>query len=246
MKVMKILTTVIAATAAFAFCASSARAVSLTTTNDIILSLTLTISTNSETFVSDTNYSFKVGSVKLANKNLLQLLGGGNGFADEVFSNTDQIAIAYDAPWGGDVVIVDKTGSNVLYDVTKNGGNTNATLAINLLKNDGTYNEKVDYKPSGSLGFTTYYGGTFTLLDNTNDINITGSGPASVTYTQALTSSKEFSTNELASWTDSATFNFFGASNEHALDKDFVTISGTVTGKGSGKGGNDYLNGFFF
>jgi hypothetical protein len=251
MTAIKTFTCAIAAAVTLAFFTPSIQARPITTTaNDIILSLTMTVYTNGGFGDSLTNFTATVGQTKFTTKNLLQLLGGGNGFSTETFSNGDQIAIAYDFPWNGDVVVVDKTGTNVLFDATKNLGNTNATLAISLLNGDGVEYRKVDIKAGGIMSFTTYYGGTFTLQDYTNniDFNLTASGPSTFKFTQTLIGGKEYSaTNMYASWNDSVTFNFFGANNESVDDHAYVTISGTITGKSNGKGENGYMvDGFFF
>ncbi len=236
MKAIKKFTYALVTTAALALCSPSAHAIVTKTTNDIILTISLTISTNSEKFVNPSNIIITVGSEKLVNKNLLTLLGSPE-FADETFSNGDQIAIAYDAPWDGDVVVVDKSGSNVLFDATFNRGNTNATLAIDLRRDFGTFSATLNNKPSGSQAYTYFYGGSFALLDNTNDTSLAGTGPSTFKFTQMFNSSKEFSTNPFSSWSDSATFNFFGAGLVR-LNGSEATASGTVTGKGSGKGQN--------
>lgn len=228
-----------AVAAGLAFCVPSAQATITTTTNDIILSISLTVTTNSEVgaFII-TNRTYKTGQAKFANKNLLQLLGGGNGFATETFSNGDQIAIAYDGPWDGDVVVVDKTGTNVLFDATRNNGHTN-TLAIDLMKDPGPFNGKVNEKAGGSTTYTQYNAGSFTLLDTNENINISGTGPSTFTFTQIYSSGTAFTTDPGASWSDSATFDFFGAGfNEVAAGESDVAISGTATGKGKGKGMN--------
>lgn len=247
MKAIKTLTCATAAAAVLAISASDVQAVGPTTsltTNDVILNFALTISTNTAASVSTTatNYTIKVASEKLVNKNLLTMLEGSD-FANVPFAAGAQIAIAYDGPWNGDVVVVDKTGTNVLYDVTENGHSTNATFAINLTQENGAFSEKYNYKPSGSVSSTAYDGGSFTLLDIPNKVSMTGNGPSTVTFTQILNSSKPFTTNPFASWTDSANFSFFGASNEAALNQtNYVTISGTITGKGKGKGENTYFS----
>jgi hypothetical protein len=245
MKVIKTLTCVIAAVATLTLGASSAHAVISTTANDIILNLALTISTNTAASVPVTAsnyYTVKMLSAKLVNKNLLAILGG-NDFAKTTFGTGDQIAIAYDYPWNGDVVVVDKSGSNVLYDATYNYGNSNnATFAINLSEESGTFNEKYNYKPSGAVSVTAYDSGSFTLLDGTNNLNLTGSGPSAVTFNQTLSSTKTFSTNPFSAWADSSSFSFYGSSNESALSAtNYVTVSGTIKGRGKGKGENAYF-----
>jgi hypothetical protein len=240
MKVLKTFTYALAAAVALAFSSSSQAAI-LTTTNDMILTVSLTLSTNNEELISESNIVLKVSSVKLANKDLLTLLGG-NGFNNEAFSSSDQIAIAFDSPWDGDVVVVDKTGTNVLFDATKNNGNTNSTLAINLRHEEGTLNVDYSFKPSGSEVATFYNNGSFTLLDRTNNLSITGNGPSTIKFTQNLNSTKEFSTNPFGAWNDSATFDFSGAgTGENVNGFEGATISGTVTGHGTGKGLNNTL-----
>ena len=236
MKAIKKFTCALATTAVLAFCSSSAHAVIHTTTNDIILTFSLTVSTNSEKDINPTNIITTVKPLKLVNKNLLAMLGSKD-FADETFSNGDQIAVAYDQPWNGDVLIVDKTGSNVLYDATFNRGNTNATLAVDLRHNFGTFSDNINFKPSGSTTYTFFLGGNFTLLDTTNQTSLAGSGPSTLKINQTLNSSKEFSTNPFSAWSDSVNFNFFGADQVEFNDVG-GTVSGTVTGKGSGKGRN--------
>jgi hypothetical protein len=246
MKAIKTLACVIAAVAALVLGTSSASASGpTTTTNDIILTLTLTISTNSVSFASDSNYTYKVTSVKLTNKNLLAILEGSD-FANQPFATGDQIAIAYD--WNGDVVVVDKTGTNVLYDATANYGNSNnATLAISLAtvslaRVRGAESVAFNYKPSGSINYTMDNVGSFTLLDNPNNTYISGNGSSTVAFSQALIKGKDFTTNNpFASWTDSAKFSLSGANNQFGLNQTNVTISGTITAKGKGTSVNLYF-----
>ncbi len=244
MSTIKTLTYAIVAAAALAFCAPSARAVIpvTTTTNDLMLSLALTMTTNVFNGTSETNYAETVGQEKLTTKTLLVLLGGSD-FANETFSNGDQVAIAYDAPWNGDVVVVDKTGSNVLYDATFNHGNTNATVVIDLFHESPfcAQSEKILYKAGGSISLTSFGNGSFKLYDKNNVVNITGSGPATIKFAQTLNSASTFSVNPYAAWTATATFSFYGAMNEVFDSQGDLTISGTITAKGSRKGGNSFI-----
>lgn len=247
MKSIKAFTYAVTAAVTLAFCTFNAQARPVTlATNDIILNLALTVQTNADVDVTNIgNFTIPVGLSKFANKDLLQLLGGGNGFSTQTFSNGDQIAIAYDPPWFGDVVVVDKTGTNVLFDATKNNNDTNDTLAINIIAGNGSKYEKVNFKAGGSMTVTTYFAGSFTLL-NTNGIHIIASGPSTIKFNQTLTGGAGFADNLYASWTESATFKLFGASDEAADNQGGVTINGTITVKGKGKGLNSYMVGTWF
>lgn len=240
MKALKILTYAIVVAAGIAFGAGSVRGVTLPTltTNDVILTISLTISTNSFKEINASNTEYTVRSKKMVNKDLLILLGSDE-FANTTFSNGDQIAIAYDEPWNGHVVVVDKSGTNVLFDATSNNGSTN-TLAIELRQEIGTFSLVPNYKPSGSDVFTYYDSGSFILVDTTNTTSFTTSGPSTIKFTQNYSPAKEFSTNQYSSWSVTTTFNPFGAGGQ-VLNANGAVVTGTIKGKGSGKGRN-----FFF
>jgi hypothetical protein len=219
----------IVAAAALALCAFSAKAQTPigVVTNFSSLSVALTIKTNAET-ISGTHVTFQIKTQTLANKNILSLLQNPE-FANETFPKGAQLVVGWDQEWNGAVLVVDKTGTNVLYNATT--GNQNATFMVNYFDYPGTWSENFNGNNPGSEQYTIYNNGYFELYDTTQNIELWAYGASTENFD--LNWNKE---GVDTTWSDTETYDpqmaavtFEGANAD-------ATLSGTINANGHGKG----------
>lgn len=235
MKALKTLTWAVALTVTLlAFCATSAKAYSIgMETNYDTVTFSATIATNAITEYTTNGIKSVVKSEKLVTKDLLNLLSNGD-FAGMPFPTGSKLVIGWD--WNaGDLLVVDKTGTNVLYDAT--AGNPTNFVTINFFNQTGAPSYNFAEKGTGSYTLTWYNDGSFELMDKRSMfIDIEASGPCTEHYDL-----KGF--NSSPSWTDSQAFTMYGA-NENPPKPGFFpgTLSGSIKVSGRGKGFPGYLN----
>ena len=237
MKTLKTLSVAVIAAASLAFCATSAKAypsAGITTNYDTVtLSATLMTNGYAETKQGTNEEStFVMKSVKFVNKDLLNLLTNSD-FAGFPFPTGSKLVLGWDGNWNGDVLVVDKSGTNVIYDATANYGNSNiATVVINPYAQTGALNPK----ETGNGGSLTWYNnGSFLLKDDYVDMVITGTGPCTEHFSIA------YSPKGNSTWTDSQKFGVNGASEPSEISPYLGTLSGNITLSGKGKGEPDYI-----
>jgi hypothetical protein len=219
----------IVAAAALAFCAFSAKAQTPIgiVTNFSTLSVALTIQTNVES-TNKLTITFKIKSAGLANKNILTLLQNPE-FANETFPKGAQLVVGWDEEWNGAVLVVDKTGTNVLYKATT--GNQNATFVVNFFDYVGTWSETFNGANPGSEQYDVYNNGYFELYDTNQDIEVWAYGASTEKFD--LNWNKE---GINTTWSDTESYDpqmaavtFEGANAD-------ATVSGTIKASGHGTG----------
>ena len=219
-----------AAAAALAFCASSTKAASIigTVTNSSPLSISLTVSTNVEK-IKGLTVSYQIKTQSFATKDILNLLSNAD-FANTAWPKNSKLVVGLDEEWSNDVLVVDSTGTNVLYDATHTG-NTNAFLTINFYRYTGTWSESFNGNNPGSEQFTFLKNGYFELYDNVSrNIDLWAYGACTETF--SLDWNKE---GINTTWSDSETFDPRSAAqtlNGYSQG----SLSGTITADGHGKG----------
>src|ERR1700744_3959596 len=112
---MKIKFMLMAVVTMFAFSYSGQASIGVTT-NFNKLNISIVVTTNATPVTVDNVTTWKASRAKLANKDLLTIFAGTN-FANTIFPTGAQLVVGWDDPWQGDVLVVDKSGTNVLYDV---------------------------------------------------------------------------------------------------------------------------------
>lgn len=237
MKTLKTLTVAVAAAASLALSAMSAKAGIGIVTNYDTVNFSATLTTNG--IVDDAaGYKSVIGSQRFVTKDLLTLLTNSD-FAGTNFPVDSKLVLGWDGNWNGDLLVVDKTGTNVLYDAT--AGNPTNNITINLYNQTGSPTYSATHS---SLGINInnlvwHNNGSFMLIDQAGGVNIAGTGPCTDHFN--LKDGFSASTN-VASWTDSETFTMYGA-NETNGNGGFIpgTLTGSITVSGSGKGLPTYL-----
>jgi hypothetical protein len=221
--------------------AFSAKAYSIigTVTNYNKLTISLVISTNPVGVTSGNVTKYALPQVKFTNTQLLNLFAHWAG--------TTWPAQGWDSEWYGDVLVVDKTGTNVLFDATSGYYNSGSYyFYLNIFYGFGSYNGT--YSNSGvypgAYNYTWLNEGYFILYDDDYYLPYTylySYGPNTEVFSQAYTSETVYT-----KWSDSEAFNVNNSTDYTDgmwfLDAyEYTTISGTINSKGSGKGAPDYI-----
>lgn len=236
MKLTKL--TILATAATFVLGVSSAKATISSVTNYSKLNVSATIITN-ELTVSGSKYTYTTKKAKIGNKQLLDLFAGWDG-ADRTVNpwKSAKLVVGWSQGWDGDVLVLDKTGTNVLFDADYN---PDAYFTVDFHGAPGAYNGYYIEADPGSENWTVQHSADYTLYDNDYYLNYTDlSGPGG--DTQKFKESWNAS-GDGTGWSDqeSATFPYQG--DQYFLDVgDNTTVSGTISASGKGKGVNSYLD----
>jgi hypothetical protein len=232
---------ILATAATLALCVSSAKAAPFISvvTNYSKLNVSLTVVTNGQWVNSGTTEKLKTGQAKIGNKQLLDLFAG---WSDSNRTNepwkSAQLVIGWDPRWEGDVLVVDKTGTNVLFDADYQD---DAYFYVDFVydSNWGAYNETRINDSPGSVTWTAMNSAYFELLDNNYYLDYTslgGYGGSLQDFKQSWDASGYYK-----DWTDSQNAKFNYAGGQYYLDYGSeTTVSGNITADGNGKGLNGY------
>ena len=208
-----------------------------TTTNSTPLSVAITVVTNGASKTSGNTTSNPVNKVKITQQTLLKIFQSWSIAASNPFALTGaKIVIGWDQPWGGDVLVVDKTGTNVLFDAS---ASNDPYFEAEFDDESGAYSDKeVDADP-GSETYTEYYGSYYELYDDVvlPETELYGEGGGGVvTFTQKWDKNDNYS-----GWTLKATgmFPLYGGQTVPGYDGD-ASASASIKTSGSGKGENTY------
>jgi hypothetical protein len=243
MKTLRTLTVTVAVVASLALCVTSAKASSAgITTNYNTVNISLTITTNSLVETANGVKSI-IKSQKLVTKDLLNMLTGSD-FAGFPFPTGSKLVMGLDGNWNGDLLVVDKSGTNVLYDATHNYGEFDvATVVINPYNQTGAPNLTLtEGSKTDNLNVTWYNNASFQLMDQNANINITGTGPCTEHF--VLNGFTIGTSTNIPSWTDSQRFAVYGASETNGIssfESHAGTLSGSIMMSGSGKGFAPFL-----
>jgi hypothetical protein len=237
MKTFKTLLRAILAAVSLTFCATSAKASMGIVTNYDILTLTATFTTNCPVETMKDGYKSGVGTTKFITKDLFLILTNVEFAGSEFptgFPAGSQLVIGWDEGWNGDVLVVDKTQTNVLFDATSNNGNTNdAIFSINLFKRLGPNSFTERYHPNGIENYSTteYNIGYFYVVNQTYGPFMAINGPCTEHYTIIGNGTPNIV------WSDSQIFSTYGWSTYSSFGSSGTgTLVGKLTATGHGKG----------
>ena len=231
MKTLTTLTGAIVAASALAFSATSAKAIS-TTTDFSVLSFSMTVSKNTgEIYKGGGTYVYQVKSTTFATSDLMHLFESSD-FAGTTFPSGSKIVVAWDSPWDGDVVVIDKN-NNVLFNASEDNY-PDAYFTVDFTEGYGPYNENYLDTDPGHYDYTyQQVTGNFTLYDDLSIyIDLTGTGAGTFNLNQNWNSNGDYST-----FSHSASLNATGASSsEYFNDISYTGVKATIKASGSGKG----------
>lgn len=244
MKTLKTLTVAVIAAVSLVFCVTSAKAYSVIgyTTNYDTVNFSVTLTTNKFTATTNeaiANWKYISVSQKFVTKDLLNLLTNLD-FAGTSFPTGSKLVVGWDPQWNGDLLVVDKSGSDVLYDATTHSPNDGNYVAVNFYNQQGSpnFNETANItNMTGSISLAWYNNGSFKLIDQTNGISITGTGPSTEHFNFKAVSAIS------STWSDSQSFVTYGADEISGPSAFPGTLTGSITASGRGKGMPEYLVG---
>lgn len=230
MKIFKTIALAIAVAVAV-FCTPSAWAYTNTVIGTVVnystMTVALTVKTNFQTVTGGT-IKMQIVQVKLVNKDLLNILAGPD-FANTTWPAGAKLVTGWDIQWGGSVLVVDSTGTNVLYDASNNSSGN--YINMNIIYMAGV---KSGQTTPTMESFDWYNSGNFQLIDNNNHTVLTGPGPCTQNFTQKYDGSGTPTT-----WTDTESYSESDAS-QFLLNR-MATTTGTVKLTGHGNGAPYYL-----
>ncbi len=241
MKTSKTILSALAIVAALAFCAPGAKATYAPrtgiTTNFTPVNISITVTTNGvEKSPSTDTYTRATGKAKIDNSTLLKIFAHWAGVSS--WPAGTKLVIGWDEPWNGNVLVVDKNGTNVLY----NTYSTNSNYFYLDFYDDSDYvgassYKEVDKDPGSYADDESFYG-YFELYDDDVYLPYTyiyGYGNTTISYTQNWDANHKYTTWTQSTELKNGEYNYY---EMYYLDEEYVTVSGSVTSSGSGKGEN--------
>jgi hypothetical protein len=235
MKLTKL--TILATAATLVLGIYSTKAAPGSTTRNSKLNVSLTIVTNTP-FIgskSDNTWSRSIQKAKIGNKQLLDLFANWAGATrtNEPWKSA-QLVIAWD--WGYDVLVVDKTGTNVLFDASAGYPEGSHYFYVDFWDEYGVGNESgVDANP-GNYAVVDTGTAYFELYDDDYYLPYTdlwGYGGNMQDFKQS------WNGEATANWSDTETATFSYNGYQYYLDGDSdTTCYGTITASGNGTGYN--------
>jgi len=229
----------LALTAALALGAYSTKAIIVdVTTNYSKLNISATVTTNSAEVVSGSSWKYPVKTAKFGNKQLLDLFAHWDS-ADRTIQpwKSAQLVIGWD--WDYDVLVLDKTGTNVLFDAS-----AGYHYAYDYYFYVDFWDEYGVGNDSGKEADPGYYAGTdtgtayFELYDDYYYLpytDLSGYGGNKQTFKQSWDINGAYTT-----WSDSETAKFpYNGGNYYRDQGSDVTVTASISAKGKGKGYNE-------
>jgi len=217
--------------AAFALGAFSAKATIIgTVTNYSKVSFSITVKTNkSSTTVGEVTKT-AVGTTKFSNKNILSLLETAN-WANTTFPDGAQLVVGWDQEWDGAILVVDKTGTNVLYAATDTGSQE---FYIDFFDEDGASTSVDNENDPGDFtqdGTDMYY---FQLEDDSINLYIWGYPTGTHKFSDKWDADGNFTT-----WAESDSIDLSGGmgGDQELNDNSNGSVSGSIKVSGKGKDG---------
>jgi len=236
MRLMKLASLAMMAT--FMLGAYSARAAITTVTNYSKLSVSGTVITNAASFWKGNIEKYPTGKYKIGNKQLLDLFAHWDGASRTTEPwKSARLVVGWSQGWDGDVLVVDKTGTNVLFDADYN---MDAYFYVDFSDENGAYNQTYKDTSPGYWTWTDWNTAYFELFDDYYYLPYTYFqvyGGNTQTFKQSWDRNGNYST-----WSDSESAKFPYNGDQYFLDYGSdTTVSGSISTSGHGKGLNSYF-----
>jgi len=241
METLRNLTYAIAAAGAIAFCAPGARAGNFTTNYDV-LNITGIVQTNIEVNSASETDSSIIHAFTLNNAAILGLFEGPDWY-NGTFPAGSKLVVSWDAGENvamantGDILVVDKTGTNVLYDASGEiwSASGAAFMTIDFYQETGACEKNYNPNDPGHYDFIWFNNAKVQILDTVSSdrVSITTTGPSTEISTQAWNASGDFT-----SWSDSEHASTSGAGQQiDGYNDATVSLQISTSGHGPGEGG---------
>ncbi len=207
------------------------------------LNISIIITTNPPYTSKGDVRKFTSASVKFTNKDLLNLFAA---WAGTDWPSGAQLVQGWDDQWHGDVLVVDKSGTNVLFDANVDSDHS---FTISIFDGVGSYNEsQTQGNNPGSDSYTSVNHGSFELFDDgvyLQKTDIFGDGPSMEKF-----SIKWGSNHDFTSWSDSEKLTVDNAGAQFDSDLEFLgytadggylSVHAELDSSGHGAGDPPYL-----
>jgi len=239
---MKLKYTLMAAAAMVAMAYQAQAIVIPSITNYSRLNVALTIKTNASLPTVNQIHRWTFKTAKIDNKALLALFQQSQ-YANMTFPTGSFLAIGWQGGYWGDVLVMDKNGTNILFDATVNFGGSNTNYLFITFWN-GTYGNNnngfgagsgASYeKNPGSYYWTSYNNAYFEFDDFSSDTFLYGDGPDVEHWKENWDANGNY-----IGWSATEMFNPSGAdSNEMMNGNNYSSVDGTISANGRGDGIN--------
>ncbi len=249
MKTLRNLTCAVAAAAAVAFCAPSARATVNFTTNYDELNITVTVQTNIEKSPSSDVYTYSLHTFTLDNAAILHLLEGPD-WNDGSFPAGSKLVVGWDAGANvedgkkGDILVVGPDGKTVLYDASEYiwSASDDAIITVNFYDEEGTYSGNINDNEPGHYDLVWFNNTDFELYDDGGSIPylyIETYGPSTENFKQG------WKNDEYTSWSDSEQAKTYGADAYIDGSDDDATVTVKISAHGHGPGEGAYYEYYY-
>ena len=108
---------------------------------------------------------YLTGTVKMTNKQLLELFAAWSG---KTFPDGAQLVQGWDEAWDGHVLVVDKTGTNVLYDAYGDGSTLSFKFICAIYS--GSYSGTTPDSAPGTTSYVESNFGNVELIDKVSTL----------------------------------------------------------------------------
>jgi hypothetical protein len=233
MKLIKLTSLALAAAGIFGVYNAGAAPIGVTT-NNTPLNVAITVVTNAPNTTSGNTTTWKTQTIKINNKTLITVF---SHWSTNAFAVTGaKLVIGWDQQWNGDVLVVDKTGTNVLFDASS-GNAFAADFLVDFVDEYGAFTE-TDNNSTGAFNYTDFNQGDYELVDHGVWLpftDISGVGSSQATYSQKAKNKVP------AGWNLSAMGMFPLVGNQSFLNgAGKGSASASIKSSGSGKGSNNF------
>jgi hypothetical protein len=233
---MKLKLTLMAMTATLAL-GYQAQATSFigTVTNYSKLNVSIVVKTNGTSTTVGNVTKYPVGTVRFSNKDLLALFERSE-WANQTFPDGAQLVVGWDNAWGGDALVVDATGTNVIADVTYL--NSGAQQFYVFTYENGDYTDTYNGNDPGYETWNEDYMYYVQLEDDALNLYLWGYPSGRQHFIQNWDANGDYST-----WSDSEVIALrggMGGDQEVNNNSSGSVVSGTISFNGHGKGVNTY------
>lgn len=226
----------LAAMAALALCVSNAKAVpAATVTNYSRLNITGVITTNLPTMTSGNLWERPVRTTKFGNKQLLDIFAH---WADTTWPTGAQLVVGWNSPWYGAVLVVDQTGTNVLFDASSGVVSNETSLAyfyVDFFDEFGAHNESGIVTNPGYYAVTDTGTAYFNFYDDNYYLpytSISVDGGNKQVFKQTWNSK-----GAPKGWSDLEIAKFPNHGDQKFLNTGWdITVSGSISASGHGTG----------
>jgi hypothetical protein len=244
---MKLKFTLMAMASAVAFTYQAQAGVLLQTTNHAKLNVSIVISTNTAAVDNGTSFHNGLKKAKIGTKDLLDLFAQWDS-ADRTIEpwKTAQLVVGFDSQWNGDVLVVDKTGTNVLFDANDT---VDDFFVVNFFADFGTETFSGTDGNPGRVIATERGTGNWVLVDNGIFLTSTflgdNDGAGGVGAAGTTLSESRDGTGAVNMWHVNGSLETPDEADQEFQGNFQVTSKGSINMSGHGTGSNQFLENKF-